>query len=74
MASLRRDLERKGEDFQRELQSEQAKSSQEFTKMVETEVNKIGKKDGFDMILQKQATVYISNEFDITDKLIKALK
>lgn len=71
---LRRDLARKGEDFQRDLQVEQAKSSKKFSQLVEAEVDKIGKNGGFDMILQKQATVYIKNEFDVTDKLIEALK
>jgi len=74
VASLRRDLARKGEDFQRDLQVEQAKSSKKFSQLVEAEVDKIGKNGGFDMILQKQATVYIKNEFDVTDKLIEALK
>lgn len=74
LVSIRRDLERKGEDFQRDLQEAQAKASRKFTKLVEEQVQKIGKKEGFDMILQKQATAYIKNKYDVTDKLVKSLK
>ncbi|NQY43224.1 MAG: OmpH family outer membrane protein [Legionellales bacterium] len=76
----RRNLERKVEDFQRDLQTDQAKASKKFSKRVELEIEKIGEKGSYDIIFQKQATVFVKGQsknkkegYDITEKLIKAL-
>lgn len=72
--ALRRDLERKGEYFQSDLQKDQAAASKKFSDEVEAEVNRIGKSENFDVIFQKQATVYVKkSKHDITDKVISGI-
>jgi outer membrane protein len=71
---LRRTVERMGEDFQRDLQTAQAKASKQFTDMVQIEIDKLGKKGNYDLILQKPATSYFDSKLDITDPLLRALK
>ncbi len=84
LISLRRSLERKVEDFQRALQEDQIQASKKFSKKVESHVEKIGEEGNFDIILQKQATVFVKGQnkkgknkkggLDITAQLIKVLK
>ena len=71
---LRSSLELESQDFQRDLQEAQTKASQKFSNRVQVEIDKIGDKGGFDLILQKQATAYVKNDSDVTDKLIQAMK
>lgn len=69
----RREVERLTEDFQRDLQQAQAKASKQFSEKVQTEVDKIGKEEKFDLIIQKAAVVYSSESFDVTDKVLKKI-
>lgn len=73
LVALKTDIDRKAQDFQRDLQNEQAKASKSFSEKADKEIQAIGKTGKFDLILQKQAVAYVDAEHDITDKLIKSL-
>ena len=69
-----KDLERTREDIRIELQRKDIELSQNVLKDIEAIVNKIGKQEGFDIIVEKtQAGIlYGSSSSDITQKVISA--
>jgi len=70
---LRTELERKGQDLQRQLQLAQSKATRKFTLLVQEKVAAIGKKRKFDLILQSTVAPYYKPELDITADVRKAI-
>ncbi|MFA6409172.1 MAG: OmpH family outer membrane protein [Gammaproteobacteria bacterium] len=60
--------------FQHDLMDAQNKSMQTILKRVETAVNKIAVDQKYDLVVTKVSTVYNNPSYEITDKVIDALK
>ena len=61
------------EDFTQEMKQAQLEARQSLAKELEKVVEKIGKKEGYTMIMEKRTIglVYFDNALDITDRVIK---
>ncbi|MCD6505862.1 OmpH family outer membrane protein [Candidatus Poribacteria bacterium] len=73
-------IERKKEEIRQFIQAGQQqldKKRQELTepiiKEIDQVVQQIGKEEGFDLIVDKIATLYVNPQFDITEKVIQIL-
>ncbi|MEW6443374.1 MAG: OmpH family outer membrane protein [bacterium] len=68
-----RDYQRMVKDSQEELQREDRELSEKILKDLQSIIENYGKKEGFDLILEKtqSAVLYGSNKIDITDPIIK---
>lgn len=81
VAALKKDFEKNQADFQRLSadynQKRGARGNEELSKLldqVKTAAKSIADKDGYTMILQRGAAIYINNESsDITDQVMKQL-
>ncbi len=71
----RRDLERDLTAAQEEFEIEQRKLMQPILKNILRVVSKVGKKDGFDVILEKTSpgVLFYNDAIDITDRVIEGL-
>lgn len=69
-----KDLERTREDIRIELQRKDLELTQNVLKDIEVIVNKLGEKEGFDIIVEKTESgiLYGSSSADITQKVISA--
>ncbi len=68
----KRELQRKQEDFQREVSIEQNKKMQQFSAEVRSVIAKTAKKGGYDLIIQEPLP-YVNKRVDITAQVIKDL-
>lgn len=71
--SQQRDLQRLGQDYQQDLSREQNKEMQEFFTKVKDAIDKVAKKESYDIILQKDGVPYASDSIDITKQVLDAL-
>ncbi len=69
---LGRELQRTAVDYQIELEKKQNEITQSMLKEIREIINEIAQKEGYDLILEKaeQIVVYVTNNIDITDKVI----
>ena len=69
----RRHFKYLAEDFTQEMKQAQLEARQSLGKELEKVVEKIGKKEGYTMIMEKRTIglVYFDNALDITDRVIK---
>ena len=69
----RRHFKYLADDFTQEMKQAQLEARQSLGKELEKVVEKIGKKDGYTMIMEKRTIglVYFDNALDITDQVIK---
>ncbi len=69
----RRHFKYLAEDFTEEMKQAQLGARQSLAKELEKVVEKIGKKEGYTMIMEKRTIglVYFNNALDITDQVIK---
>ncbi len=63
----------KGQAYEQDLAKEQQKMTNDFLKRVKNVVDKIAKKEKYDLILQKENVPYSSEALDITAAVIKQL-
>lgn len=68
-----RELERSGSNYQEDLNAAQTQATQQFFDKVTVALNKVAKKDGYDMILQKENVPYSAPQMDITKNIIAAI-
>ena len=68
-----RKFKRTYEDYQEEMRQEDAKLSEKILRQLIEVIETVGKKDGYDIILEKtqSAVLYRSDKLDITDKVIQ---
>ncbi len=68
-----RDFQRYYEDAQEELRLEEGKLMEKMLRALQEVIQKLGKAEGFDLILEKSqsAVLYRSDKIDITDKVIE---
>lgn len=60
--------------FQKSLLAAEDQSMQSISKLIQDVVDSLAKEQGYDLILAKGAVAYSNPSFDITDKVIKAIK
>jgi outer membrane protein len=67
-----KDFKRQYEDAQEELRLEDAKLSEKIIKDLQAIIEDFGKKEGYDLILEKtqSAVMYRDSKFDITSRII----
>ncbi len=61
-------------DFEQKFGQEEEKTMQEVTKKIQVVVDKFAAEQKYDLIIAKGATAYNNPSFDVTDKVIAALK
>lgn len=66
-------LERKGRDFQQDVGMAQNQAVQQFKQKVNQAIEKVAKKEGYDLVIFKEAAPFSSNKYDLTAQVIKAL-
>lgn len=71
---MKRDLERKGQDLQSDLQAAQAKIGKKLSEKMDKAIDTVGKNHKFDFILQKVAAPFAKAEYDVTAKITKLMK
>lgn len=59
------------QDYELELQKKDEEYTQKILKDVEKVIYKIGKTEGYDLILEKSAVLYAPENLDMTDKVIR---
>lgn len=59
------------QDYEIELQKKDQEWTEKILKEVEKVIYKIGKTEGYDLILEKSAVLYAPEAYDITDKVIR---
>jgi len=59
------------QDYEAELQKKDQEWTEKILKEVEKVIYKIGKTEGYDLILEKSAVLYAPEAYDITDKVIR---
>lgn len=67
------DLKRYQEDTQRFVRAEEIEINRALSKKFIEAAKKVGKDEGYDLIIRKEAAIYFSKENDITDKITKEL-
>jgi outer membrane protein len=73
LETKRRHFKYLADDFTQEMKQAQLEARQSLAKELEKVVEKIGKKEGYTMIMEKRTIglVYFDNALDITDQVIK---
>jgi len=59
------------QDYELELQKKDQEWTEKILRDVEKVIYKIGKMEGYDLILEKSAVLYAPEAYDITDKVIR---
>ncbi|MFO7810371.1 MAG: OmpH family outer membrane protein, partial [Candidatus Delongbacteria bacterium] len=61
------------QENQKRLQQQDMTAQSDFIDKVRKVADKIAKKKGYHLVLAKEQVIYIKNENDITDKVIKII-
>ena len=72
--SMQAKLEVKGKSFQADINKMKQEEMQKINVKIQAAIDKVAKKDGYDIVLNGQALVYATPSADITDSVIKELK
>lgn len=67
-------FEIEGRSYQQELSAAHGKAVKELYSKVQKTLEKVAKKDGIDLILQKEAAPYSASNLNITDKVMDQMK
>ena len=70
LSQERRDLLRKEQDFSDDLELARGQAMKALLDKVKRQVDKLAKREHYDLILQRSNVPYFSAEFDITDKVL----
>jgi len=68
-----RQLERKQEDYDQDLNLKQNQEMGQLVEQIRNKISEIAKNEHFDLILQKDALPYASDQLDITQQVIDQL-
>jgi outer membrane protein len=66
-----RDYQRTVQDSQAEVKKKEGELTESIIKEVHKIVDRIGKEEGYTMIIEKSLVLYTSQDLDITDRVIK---
>ncbi|WP_153306404.1 OmpH family outer membrane protein [Desulfogranum japonicum] len=70
---MRRDLMAKQEDANVEIKQLREENLGPILQELQKVVSQLGEKEGYTLILPRQAAIHVDKEIDLTDKVIKAL-
>jgi len=68
-----RDLKRTGDEFREDFNLRRNEELSKFQKQVLDVINSVAKEQGFDLVINDQATLYASPQVDVTDKVLSRL-
>jgi outer membrane protein len=68
-----RELKRTGDEFREDFNLRRNEELGKFQKQVLDVVNNVAKEEGFDLVINDQATLYVSQRVDVTDKVLSRL-
>lgn len=71
LEQMLRDYQRTAQDSQAELKKKEAEVVEAILKGINTVAEKIGKEEGYILILERGLVIYSNKEVDITDKVLK---
>ncbi|MBD1575074.1 OmpH family outer membrane protein [Vibrio sp. S11_S32] len=72
--SMQAKLEVKGKSFQADMNKMKQQEMQKINVKIKSAIDKVAKKQGYDVVLNGQALVYATPAADMTDAVIKELK
>ena len=73
LGNLNRDLQRQGREFREDLNLRRNEELGKFQKQVLEVINGVAKEEGFDLVINDNATLYASPQVDVTEKVLKRL-
>ena len=68
-----RELKRTSDEFREDFNLRRNEELGKFQKQVLDVINNVAKEEGFDLVINDQATLYASSQVDVTDKVLKRL-
>lgn len=68
-----RELKRTSDEFREDFNLRRNEELGKFQKQVLDVVNNVAKEEGFDLVINDQATLYVSQRVDVTDKVLSRL-
>ncbi|MDS4069237.1 MAG: OmpH family outer membrane protein [Candidatus Competibacter sp.] len=68
-----RELKRTSDEFREDFNLRRNEELGKFQKQVLDVINSVAKEEGFDLVINDQATLYASSQVDVTDKVLKRL-
>jgi len=74
IGQLENELKLKAQSFEKLRQRRQAEEEQKLFKTIQSAINKVAEKQGFDMVLEQQAVRFSKPENDISKAVIDSLK
>ena len=71
LEKMMRDYQRMVQDSQAEVKKKEGELTESIIKGVHGLVNRIGKEEGYTLIIEKSLILYTDQDLDITDRIIK---
>jgi outer membrane protein len=73
VVNQQRDLQRSNAEFMEDFNLRRNEELGKFQRQVIDVVNGIAQEEGFDLILNDAAVIYVSKQVDVTDKVLRRL-
>ncbi|MCL1143343.1 OmpH family outer membrane protein [Shewanella gaetbuli] len=73
MESLKSDFQLKGKALDEDMRRRQGEEQNKLLVQVQKAINAIAEKEGYDMVLQSGAVIYVKPQADISAKVVEAL-
>ncbi|MFO1372672.1 MAG: OmpH family outer membrane protein [Candidatus Competibacteraceae bacterium] len=73
MRTQARELKRSSDEFREDFNMRRNEELGKFQKQVLDVINNVAKEEGFDLVINDNATLYASSQVDITEKVLKRL-
>jgi len=74
LAKMEQDLRRLDEELRADITTRHREEMDDFVKTVREEVEKLAKEEKFDLVLPQEATLYVAESIDITNKVLERLE
>lgn len=74
LAKMEQDLRRLDEELRSEYTTRHREEMDTFIALVRGEVEKLSQEDKFDLVIPQEATLYVAERIDITDKVLERLE
>ncbi len=74
VATLEAEYKLKGQSLERTSKQREAEEKQKLFKKIQTAIDAVAEKEGYDMVIDAQALQYAKPEYNLTEQVIKKLK
>lgn len=74
LAKLEQELRRMDEELRSDYTNRHREEMDDFIKLVREAVDKLAKEDKFDLVIPQEATLYVADRIDITEKVLNRLE